>query len=46
MTIIQAFTAEWFVGTRTKAGGKLAPGVYSLFIVNPDFRDKKIFMIR
>ncbi len=26
--------------------GKLAPGVYSLFIVNPDFRDKKIFMIR
>lgn len=26
--------------------GKLAPGVYGLHIVSPDFRDKKIFMIR
>ncbi len=26
--------------------GNLGSGVYSLYIVNPDFRDKKIFMIR
>ena len=26
--------------------GNIAPGVYSLHIVTPNFRDKKIFMIR
>ena len=26
--------------------GNLVPGVYRLHIVNPNFRDKKIFMIR
>ncbi|MGB4844946.1 MAG: lamin tail domain-containing protein [Ferruginibacter sp.] len=35
-----------FIDDRFNLPGSLAPGVYSMHIVNPDFRDKKIFMIR
>lgn len=35
-----------FIDDRFTLPGNLANGVYSLHIVSPDFRDKKIFMIR
>lgn len=35
-----------FIDDNFTLPGNIAPGVYSLHIVSPDFRDKKVFMIR
>ena len=43
----RALITQWnFIDDNFMVPGNLAPGTYSLHIVNPDFRDKKVFMIR